>query len=269
MTVGATFSPVVERFRSAYAEQRASEGRGYSGSELRRLPYLRSGPLSKQWQVRARTFDAFIALVVRPRSVEAGDLRVLDLGAGNGWLSYRLAKMGHECVAIDLRDDTVDGLGAAAELARESPFDRVVASFDRLPHHDREADVTVFNASLHYATDLSKALAEAARVTRAGGCIAVLDSPFYRAEADGHAMVEEKHKTATTNFAGRAADLLALHAIEFLTHKRLIDASQQLGLVWRRNRVRYPLWYELRPLIAIFHGRRAPSRFDLWTASVP
>ena len=45
-------------------------------------------------------------------------------------------------------------------------------------------------------------------------------------------------------------------------------ASRGLGLAWRRHRVRYPLWYELRPLVARLRGRRAPSRFDLWEATV-
>jgi hypothetical protein len=39
--------------------------------------------------------------------------------------------------------------------------------------------------------------------------------------------------------------------------------------VWRRHRVRYPLWYELRPLAAALRGARKPSRFDVWTAQVP
>ena len=82
-----------------------SRGRGHAGAELLRLPYLASGPLARQWAVRARTFDAFV------RTVRAAGWRgrpsiSLDLGAGNGWLSYRLAIEGHRCRAIDIRDDS-------------------------------------------------------------------------------------------------------------------------------------------------------------------
>lgn len=268
MSAGATFPPAVERFRTAYAEHRASEGRGYSGAELRRLPYLRSGPLARQWQVRARTFDRFVAQVVRPMARESGGLCVLDLGAGNGWLSYRLANAGHDCVAVDLRDDEIDGLGAAAELARERAFERITASFERLPFLHPEADLTIFNASLHYAGDLGAALDEAVRVTRRGGCIAILDSPFYQDEGAGAAMVAEKRNAARARFGERADALLGLPAIEFLTRNRLEQASQDLGLAWRRHKVRYPLWYELRPFLARLQGRRVPSRFDFWTARV-
>ena len=256
-----------EHFRRDYAAHRAGEGRRLDLATLRTLPYLRSGPLAKQWVVRARTFDVFLHRVVRPLAAELGrPLRTVDLGAGNGWLSYRLACEGHGGTAIDIRDDHVDGLGAARPLLAETGVACHVGNFDVLPLDDGSADLAVFNASLHYATDLAATLAEAARVVRRGGRIAVLDSPFYRSAADGDAMVAEKHATAATRFGDRAESLLALPFIEYLTLDRLLGARP--GLQWRRHAVRYPLWYEARPLLAVLRGRRRPSRFDLWVAEV-
>ena len=82
-------------------------------------------------------------------------------------------------------------------------------------------------------------------------------------------MVAEKHAAAAQRFGDRAGSLLGLPFIEFLTVERLAEVSAPLGLVWRRTRVRYPLWYEMRPFEALVRGRRAPSRFDLWTARRP
>jgi hypothetical protein len=62
---------------------------------------------------------------------------------------------------------------------------------------------------------------------------------------------------------------MALPFIEFLTRERLAAASAPIGLQWRRSRVSYPLWYELRPLQARLRGARAPSRFDLWVSARP
>jgi len=214
-------------------------------------------------------FEAFTRRVVRPMARAAGrPLDMLDLGAGNGWLAARLAIEGHRGLAIDIRDDDVDGLGAARALLDGSGFERAVANFDALPVADRSIDIAAFNASLHYSTGLATTLGEAARKIRTGGRIAVLDSPFYRHRAQGEAMVAEKHAHAAERFGGRAGNLLALPFIEFLTRDALIEASRGLGLEWRRYRVAYPLWYELRPLAAALRRRRAPSRFDLWVASV-
>jgi len=245
----------LDRFVADYAAHRASEGRAHAGAELRSLPYLASGPLARQWQVRARSFEALVARVVCSLERDS-PLGILDLGAGNGWLSYRLALRGHRCIAVDVRDDEVDGLGAAEELRRLARFETCVASFDALPVPDASADLAVFNASLHYSANLSATLAEAARCVRPGGCVAIVDSPFYRHSADGEAMVREKR---------REPGLAALDCIEFLTRERLAEAS---GLVWTRHRVRYPLWYELRPLLARLKGARRPSRFDLWTGQL-
>jgi SAM-dependent methyltransferase len=266
----AAFSEALERFRQSYGAHRAAEGRGHTGDALLSLPYLKTGPLARQWAVRARTFDAFLRKVVRPMALSSGrPLDIVDLGAGNGWLSHRLSIEGHACTAVDIRDDAVDGLGAAGPLLRQARFDCVVAPFDDLPLAAKSTDLAVFNAALHYAIDLRATLAEAAHIVRPGGSIAILDSPFYARSADGKAMVAEKHILAATRFGDRAESLLALPFIEFLTAERLTQASAPFGLHWQRHRVRYPLWYELRPLAAAIRRKRAPSRFDFWTARLP
>jgi ubiquinone/menaquinone biosynthesis C-methylase UbiE len=266
-----TIASPQQRFRTEYGAHRAAEGRAMDASALLQLPYLTTGPHARQWAARARTFDAFVTHVLVPTAHERGSpLRVLDLGAGNGWLSWRVALMGHEAVALDLRDDAVDGLRAATTYLEsvDGRFDRVVASFDSLPLEDDAFDVVIFNASLHYALDLDVTLRESHRVACAGGRIAILDSPFYSREEHGAAMLAEKRQNAATQFGERAEVLMSLPFIEYLTRSRLSAASKQLGLAWRRHRVAYPFWYEMRPLVARLRGQRAPSRFDLWETVV-
>ena len=253
------------RFRHEYAAHRAAEGR--AALDASTLPYVPSGPLARQWSVRARSWEAFSRHVLQPAQQRAdvhalGPMRVLDLGAGNGWLAHRAALAGAAALALDVRDDRVDGLGAAPA---GSPIERVVASFDAIPNGRDQFDVVVFNASLHYAEDLGEALHEARRVARVGARIVVLDSPFYASDADGEAMVREKRANAEREFGERAATLLAVSFVEYLTRERLTAASRDARLgPWRRHRVRYPLWYELRGVRARLRGDRPPSRFDLW-----
>lgn len=259
------------RFRSDYAAQRASEGRAYEPAELDALPYLTSGLLARQWSVRARSYDVLVREVFEPAAASRDrPLSILDLGAGCGWLCHRAALAGYTTVALDIRDDNVDGLGAAAHYLEDAhnAFARVVGSFDALPLAPHQFDVAVFNASIHYALDLGVVLHEAARVVRPGGKIAILDSPFYPDDADGAAMVTEKKRHAAAHFGERARTLMAPAFIEFLTVARLA-AVPGIDLQWRRHRVRYPVWYEMRPIVARMRGHRQPSRFDLWESTVP
>lgn len=274
MMVPASCSGPVDRYRRDYMRLRDREGRGAGGlDELLSLPYLSDGAMAKQWQIHARTFDAFLVWVVAPaeRRVAPRPLDVVDVGAGNGWLCYRMALAGHRAVASDLRLDVVDGLGAGSLYRNhlESDFGRVAAGFDSLPFPDRSFDLAVFASSLHCASDLGATIDEVSRVVRPGGRIAVLDSPFYASEAVGEAMVAERVRS-THEYLGDLADgLLALQSIEFLTKARLVESSAASGVRWRRHRVRYPLWYELRPIKARLKHKRPPSRFDLWEGFVP
>ena len=114
-------------------------------------------------------------------------VHVLDLGAGSGWLSHRLAALGHRAVAVDAIDDEVDGLGAARHYPTD--FASVQADFDALPFAPGQFDLVVFNGSLHYAADTAATLERAHRAARAGGALVVMDSPMFRADGDGSAMV--------------------------------------------------------------------------------
>ena len=67
------------------------------------------------WRVRARTL-LYLQNHLLPKleSTHPTCCRILDIGAGNGWLSYRLAKLGYDPVAVDLLDNDADSLGLAS-----------------------------------------------------------------------------------------------------------------------------------------------------------
>ncbi|MFI5182203.1 MAG: class I SAM-dependent methyltransferase [Thermoanaerobaculia bacterium] len=259
-----------ERWENAYAALRAREGRAGEETQLA-IPYLDSGPLAAQWRIRARTYDRFVRAVIAPLERRLGrPLCILDLGAGAGWLAARLAARGHRALAVDLRLDGVDGLAAGHPFGRGAPgrFARLAADFQALPFERAAFDVAVFNASLHYATNCTKALAGTKRAVAPGGHLVILDSPFYGSADSGEAMKTEKQQRTREALPDLADGLLALPFVEYFTAGRLAEIAAPLGLSFSRLRVWYPLRYELRGLVARLSGLREPSRFDLWTARV-
>ncbi|MGC1363391.1 MAG: class I SAM-dependent methyltransferase, partial [Silvibacterium sp.] len=216
----------INHFRKFIAEYeliRAAEGRGSTQPEYYlRLPFKDiSGRNSEQWAIRARTFRAMEQSIVAPLAeLNQRPLRILDLGAGNGWMSYRLALRGHLPVAVDLLTNDWDGLGAAAHYnTHTSPlFPRVQADLDRLPFASFIFDLVIFNASFHYSVNYERTFAEALRCTRPGGSIVIADTPWYAGEESGKRMVEEKRKRFFATY-GFASD--SISSLEYLTPDRL------------------------------------------------
>jgi SAM-dependent methyltransferase len=182
-----------DQFVREYETIRRHEGRASHKAEFyEALPFEDlSGRYAADWHIRTVSFKALLERVVKPLEARMQrQLVVLDLGAGNGWLSNRMAQRGHTVAAIDLLTNPTDGLGAHRHY--RAIFTPIQAEFDRLPLAPRQADLIVFNGSLHYSTNFEATLDEALRVLRPDGVLVILDSPIYRDPASGRAMVRER-----------------------------------------------------------------------------
>lgn len=268
-------------FLRDYTAIRDAEGYGYDDpARYRRLPDADpADPLAWQWRMRAASFaslrreviareetrrdannsSSFALLRVPSRDISC--LRVLDLGAGVGWLSNQMARLGHAPCAVDLNLDPRDGLGAARHYGGDWP--RLQAEFDRLPLADRQADLVIYNASLHYSAEYRTTLAEALRVLRPGGQIAIMDSPIYRSAASGRQMIAERQSAFARNYGTRSD---ALPNVGYLTWAMLAELGRDLGLRWRIIRPWYGWRWALRPWRARMARRREPSTFALLVA---
>ncbi|WP_232298778.1 class I SAM-dependent methyltransferase [Granulicella tundricola] len=260
-----------ERFVAEYEFIRNAEGRGsLDPTYYHALPYQDlSGKMTAQWKIRARTFDHLLQHILKPLADQRQQpLRILDLGAGNGWLSYRLSRLGHLPVAVDLLTNDRDGLSAGSNFSSQLPvmFPRVQASLDDMPFASETFDLAIFNASFHYSQDYRKTLAEALRCLRPSGTVVIADTPWYAKQESGVMMVEEKHMQfrAAYGFASNS-----LQSQEFLTPERLEDLARTHELTWQEFRPFYGIKWALRPLIARLKHRRTPSQFRIYTAKVP
>ena len=256
-----------DQFVRDYQSVRESEGRGSSGAHFYlALPYRDlTGRNAWQWKIRARTYRYFERKVLpgietaRPKGLD-----VLDIGAGNCWMSYRLALRGHRPVAIDLLTNGQDGLGAARHYFNylPAPFARFQAEMDRLPFDNGQFDLVAFNASFHYSEDYSRTLGEAIRCLRTSGHLMILDSPFYDREESGQRMVEERWEEYRRKY-GFAAN--SIRSREFLTPMVLDLLARNHNVGWRILKPWYGIGWALRPLKALLTKRREPAKFCvLW-----
>jgi SAM-dependent methyltransferase len=247
------------RFLEEYRQIRYAEGRGSDNPEYyRALPYADlSGANSAAWAMRGRTYKYFEEKILPPHETRAGrPLNILDLGAGNGWMSYRLSLRGHRPCALDIFNDARDGLLAAKNYPQ--PFPLIEAEFDHLPFPASSFDLAIYNSSLHYSVDYFSTLREAKRCLRRDGRIVVLDSPIYRRREHGQRMVEERHASFLSRYGFRSD---AIPSIEFLDQPALSALAKELNIHWTIHRPWYGWRWHLRPWQARIHRRRPPSRF--------
>jgi SAM-dependent methyltransferase len=249
------------RFIADYEAVRRAEGRGSTSSDYyRALPFRDlSRRHTTDWRIRARSYNLLVKNVLtRLQNPLERSLKILDLGAGNGWLSNRLAAQGDRVIAVDLLVNEQDGLGAWKHY--EHSFTAVQAEFNHLPVMDRFADAVIFNASLHYSENYAETLREALRVLSPQGAIVIMDSPVYRRPASGEQMVREREAQFKEKY-GFASD--NLQSENFLTYARLNELAHELNLRWQRLTPFYGVRWMFRPLVAALLRRRDPARFHL------
>lgn len=257
-----------KRFIGEYQTVRAAEGRGSDDPEYYlELPYRDlSGRNVFQWTIRARTFRYIEHQVLPPiEAIHPAAIKILDLGAGNGWMSYRLALRGHQPVAVDLLTNDQDGLGTAAHFRRYLPqlFPRFQAELEHLPFADRQFDIAIFNASFHYSEDYERTLREAFRCLRPGGSVIIADTPWYSRDESAQKMLSERRQAFIAQY-GFPSD--GIKSLEYLTDARLAILEKRLGLRWRIYSPFYGMIWAMRPWLARLRGRRDPSQFRIYVA---
>ncbi|MGB7372614.1 ArsR/SmtB family transcription factor [Pontixanthobacter sp.] len=129
--------------------------------------------------------------------------RMLDIGTGSGRMAELFAPLADHIVALD---KSVDMLRVARAKLQNLPADMVElvqGDFAALPFAAQMFDTVLLHQVLHFAQDPAAALMEAARVTRAGGRIAIVDFAAHDREE-----LRDRHAHARLGFTDKAIRLL-------------------------------------------------------------
>lgn len=160
-----------------YLEVRRREGRVQPDDVLKYLPDISdSNPYAREWKWRKRSFGRFLKYL--PKN---SNLRILDLGCGNGWMANQLAQNPNWDVwAADLNKAELE---QGARLFGRDNLRFIYADVLRGDLPESDFDVIVLAASAQYFPRLQALLIALRKLLNTNGEIHLFDSPFYKNEA--------------------------------------------------------------------------------------
>lgn len=137
---------------------------------------------------------------------------LLDIGTGTGRMAELFAPAASRVTALDKSPEMLRIARARLQVLPADRIDLVQGDFTALPFADGDYDTVLFHQVLHYAQEPEAVLAEAARVAKPGGRIAVVDFAAHDREelrsAHAHARLgfSDEQMLALLAEAGFAAD---------------------------------------------------------------
>ncbi len=136
------FSIRLKSFLETLDEIRISENRVIEDSSIfPKLPFILKDEV--EWKVRC--FD----LEILEKILQNKKMKILEIGAWNGWLSNILASKGHLVTAIDYFINEYDGL--KAKKFYENDWDSVQMNLMDLDLLEEKFDLVIFNRCLQFS----------------------------------------------------------------------------------------------------------------------
>ncbi|RDC60738.1 Demethylmenaquinone methyltransferase [Alteripontixanthobacter maritimus] len=162
--------------------------------------------------------------------------QVLDIGTGTGRIAELLADnkgLGADhIVALDKSPEMLRLARAKLQSLPTGEVELVQGDFGALPFADAVFDTVVFHQVLHYASEPAYALAEASRVTRPGGRIAIVDLAAHTQED-----LRRTHAHARLGFEdAQMVRMLESHGFDPAPVQRL-DGGELAVSIWTGRRM--------------------------------
>ncbi|HST04815.1 MAG TPA: class I SAM-dependent methyltransferase [Chloroflexia bacterium] len=256
-------------FLESYVKIRSREGWERNAAYYLRLPGVdKDDPQAEVWRIRRRSLRVLERILQR-RFSSTQENWALDLGAGNCWLSRRLAKLGFRTVALDLNTVGRDSL-ARGQLYIEYDdlqIHRIQASMDQPPLTDNAFALCTVSGAIYYA-NLEATLASVYRILQPGGILAITDSPIYSKSTYGLQMAQEQRARITSLVGQEPAPLPGGDG--FLVWPNLKSTMEQIGFGVQAISVARPLG-RIRRLISrvLAPGRREEASFPVILGQKP
>ncbi|HEU4821099.1 MAG TPA: metalloregulator ArsR/SmtB family transcription factor [Qipengyuania sp.] len=157
---------------------------------------------------------------------------VLDIGTGTGRIAEILAASAARMVALDKSPAMLRVARARLQHLGSERIEMVQGDFASLPLASASMDTVLFHQVLHFAQNPAAALREAARVTRAGGRVAIVDFSAHQ-----HEELRERHSHARLGFSDAQMDALLGEAGYEPEAPIALDEGELVVKIWVATRL--------------------------------
>lgn len=161
---------------------------------------------------------------------------LLDVGTGTGRIAELFAPRAARVSAFDKSPEMLRIARARLQHLPHDSVDFVQGDFARLPFADAAFDTVLFHQVLHYAQEPEKVLAEAARVTRPDGRIAVVDFAAHDREE-----LRTQHAHARLGFSDEQMLALLTDAGFAAQPARALPGKPLTVKIWTARRLAIPV----------------------------
>jgi ubiquinone/menaquinone biosynthesis C-methylase UbiE len=173
---GASLSSLLELLRAEEIPESEQDSDALKLVLRKRTDRMRSyfdemaGKFGRQY-VPGRSWKGLAEVLLRlmPR------MAIADLGAGEGTFSQLLAQRAETVIAVDNAEKMVEYGQMMAAKNGVANLEYRLGDLEELPIPSESVDLAFFSQALHHAQHPEKAMAEAYRILRPGGRVAVLD----------------------------------------------------------------------------------------------
>ncbi len=152
---------------------------------------------------------------------------LLDIGTGTGRMAELFAHASARIVALDRNLEMLRVARAKLQHLPTAQIELVQGDFADLPFEAGSFDTVLLHQVLHFAADPAIALAEAARVTRPGGRIAIVDFA-----AHDHEELRIRHQHARLGFTDQQMQTLLRRAGFTPAAPVALDGGELVVKIW-------------------------------------
>ena len=106
-----------------------------------------------------------------------GDMKILDLGTGSGYLSFPIAKKysGISIIGLDIVEKALESNRTKAKKENIKNISFITYNGIEFPFADKEFDMVISRYALHHFPDIQKSISEVSRVIKPEGFLFISD----------------------------------------------------------------------------------------------